>query len=69
MRALVVEAFAPFEIHAISMDAYTLPGVKQLEDQGVTDSIIGFRNAYEPDTTPLQQKIDSINALDMLLKA
>ena len=42
------------------MDAYTLDGVKRLEDQGVTDAIVGFRNAYEPDTTPLQDKIDAL---------
>lgn len=52
----------PFEIHAISMDAYTLDGIKRLEEQGITDAIVGFRNAYEPDTTPIQQKIDAINA-------
>jgi len=50
----------PFEIHVISMDAYTLDGVRKLEDQGVTDAIVGFRNAYEPDTTPLQNKIDAL---------
>jgi probable F420-dependent oxidoreductase len=50
----------PFEFHAISMDAYTPDGIKRLEDQGVTDAIIGFRNAYEPDTTPLEKKIDAL---------
>ena len=50
----------PFEFHVISMDAYTLDGVKKLEDMGVTDAIVGFRNAYEDDHMPLQQKIDAI---------
>jgi probable F420-dependent oxidoreductase len=50
----------PFEIHVISMDAYSPDGIKRLEDKGVTDAIVGFRNAYEPDTTPLQQKIDAL---------
>ncbi len=50
----------PFEFHIISMDAYTLDGVKRLEDMGVTDAIVGFRNAYEDDNTTLQQKIDGI---------
>lgn len=50
----------PFEIHVISMDAYTTDGIKRLEDKGVTDVIVGFRNAYETDTMPLQQKIDAI---------
>ena len=34
----------PFEIHVISLDAYTRDGVRRLEDQGVTDVIVGFRN-------------------------
>jgi probable F420-dependent oxidoreductase len=50
----------PFEIHVISMDAYTPDGVKRLEDKGVTDAIVGFRNAYEADRTTLQQKIDAL---------
>src|SRR5690606_28989351 len=32
-----------FEIHVISYDAYTLDGIKRLEDKGVTDCIVGFR--------------------------
>jgi probable F420-dependent oxidoreductase len=50
----------PFEIHVISMDAYTVDGVRRLEDQGITDVIVGFRNAYEKDTMPIQQKVDAI---------
>ena len=50
----------PFEVHVIAMEAYTLDGVKRLEDRGITDCIVGFRNAYEKDTTPLQQKIDAL---------
>jgi hypothetical protein len=49
-----------FEIHVISMDAYTVDGVRRLEDKGVTDAIVGFRNAYETDTTTLQQKLDAL---------
>lgn len=50
----------PFEVHVISLDAYTVDGVKRLEDKGVTDVIVGFRNPYvEPiDSQTLQQKID-----------
>jgi alkanesulfonate monooxygenase SsuD/methylene tetrahydromethanopterin reductase-like flavin-dependent oxidoreductase (luciferase family) len=53
----------PFEIHAISPDAYTADGVKRLEDKGVTDAIVGFRLPYivGPDTQPLQEKIDHLN--------
>ncbi len=52
----------PFEVHVISLDAYTPDGVRRLEDRGVTDVIVGFRNAYEPDTQTLQQKIDALRA-------
>jgi probable F420-dependent oxidoreductase len=49
----------PFEVHVISMDAYTAPGVRRLEEQGVTDVIVGFRWPYHvgPDTEPLAEKI------------
>lgn len=50
----------PFEFHAISMDAYTLDGVQRLEDAGVTDVIVGFRNAYQADRTPLEKKLAAI---------
>jgi probable F420-dependent oxidoreductase len=50
----------PFEIHVIAIEGYSLDGVKRLEDKGVTDVIVGFRNAYETDTMPLQQKIDAL---------
>jgi len=50
----------PFEIHVISMDAFTLDGVRRLEDQGVTDVVVGFRNAYENDTQTLQHKLDAL---------
>lgn len=50
----------PFQIHVISMDAFTVDGVRRLEDKGVTDVIVGFRWAYqmEQDTQPLAEKID-----------
>ncbi|WP_279103672.1 TIGR03619 family F420-dependent LLM class oxidoreductase [Gordonia paraffinivorans] len=53
----------PFEIHAISMDAYTVDGCKRLEDKGITDVIVGFRLPYimGEDTEPLQKKIDHLN--------
>jgi probable F420-dependent oxidoreductase len=52
-----------FEVHVISYDAYTVDGIKRLEDKGVTDAIVGFRVPYimGPDTEPLQTKIDNIN--------
>ncbi len=50
----------PFEIHVISIDAYSVNGVRRLEDLGVTDAIVGFRNAYEVDTMTLEQKTEAI---------
>jgi probable F420-dependent oxidoreductase len=52
----------PFEVHVISMDAYSADGVKGLEERGITDVIVGFRWAYarEQDTEPLPQKIDNL---------
>ena len=53
----------PFEVHVISMDAFSVDGVKRLEDLGVTDVIIGFRWPYavEPDTQPLEEKLAALN--------
>ena len=51
-----------FEIHVISIDGFTLDGVKRLEDKGVTDVIVGFRIPYTmgPDTEPLDVKIRNL---------
>lgn len=51
---------APFETHVISFDGFTVDGVRKLADLGVTDVIVGFRNMYDTDTTPLQKKIDAL---------
>jgi probable F420-dependent oxidoreductase len=52
----------PFEIHVASGEAYSLDGVKRLEELGVTDAIVGFRRAYEvgPDRMPLEKKLSAI---------
>jgi len=52
----------PFEVHVISLDAYHLDGIRRLEDLGVTDVIVGFRNVYveKVDSMTLQQKIDML---------
>jgi probable F420-dependent oxidoreductase len=49
----------PFEVHVISLDACTPGGVRRLEDQGVTDVIVGFRWPYQVgrDTEPLDAKL------------
>jgi probable F420-dependent oxidoreductase len=52
----------PFEIHVISVDGFTLDGIKRLEDKGVTDVIVGFRVPYivGSDTEPLDDKIRNL---------
>ncbi|MBH0779454.1 TIGR03619 family F420-dependent LLM class oxidoreductase [Nocardia bovistercoris] len=52
-----------FEIHVISLDGFTVDGVKRLEDKGVTDVIVGFRNPYttEHDTESLDTKISNLS--------
>jgi len=52
----------PFEVHVISLDAYHLDGIRRLEDLGVTDVIVGFRNVYveKVDSMTVQQKIDML---------
>lgn len=53
-----------FEVHVISYDAYTVDGIKRLEDKGVTDCIVGFRVPYikGPDTEPLETKIRNLES-------
>ena len=54
----------PFEVHVISADAFSVDGVRRLEEQGVTDLIVGFRWPYETgqDTEPLAAKIGKLSA-------
>lgn len=49
----------PFEIHAVSPDARTVDGCRRLEDLGVTDVLIGFRNPYVngDDAQPMTDKL------------
>ena len=49
----------PFEIHVISMDAYTVDGVRRLEDLGVTDvsSASATRTCARP--TPSRSRTSS----------
>jgi len=52
----------PFEVHVISMDAFSVDGIRRLKEQGVTDVIVGFRWPYSvgPDTETLQTKLDNL---------
>lgn len=51
----------PFETHVISLEAYTSDGLKRLEDAGVTDVVVGFRNPYVMEDTPLEPKLDALH--------
>ena len=44
-------------------EAFSVDGVRRLEELGIDESIIGFRNPYlaEPDTETLEDKINSIH--------
>lgn len=54
----------PFAIHAGSSDAYTADGVKKLQDAGVDEVTVAFRNVYaaEPDTKSVEEKIAEMKA-------
>jgi probable F420-dependent oxidoreductase len=62
LRAEEGTAERPFEVHVISADGYSVDGVRRLEEQGVTDVIVGFRWPYEtgPDTEPLGDKLGQL---------
>ena len=62
LRAAEGVADKPFEIHVISLDAYSVDGVRRLEDKGVTDLIVGFRDPYIKgrDTESLAKKVEHL---------
>jgi probable F420-dependent oxidoreductase len=65
LRALRIEYGRnrePFEVHVISTAAYTPDGVRRLEDLGVTDVLVGFRNSYTTaqDDETLEQKLAAL---------
>lgn len=52
----------PFEYQSMSADAFSPDGVKRLEDIGVHEAIVAFRNPYEDgkDTQTLDEKIGAL---------
>jgi probable F420-dependent oxidoreductase len=62
LRARTDRAGDPFEVQVISADAYSVDGLRLLEEQGVTEVLVGFRWPYSegPDTQPLAEKIDHL---------
>jgi hypothetical protein len=62
LREEAGRAEEPFDIFAGSLDGYTADGIRRLEDMGVTDVVVGFRDPYAagPDTQPLEEKLAAI---------
>lgn len=53
----------PFEIHSPPLGAKGLDDFKRIEDLGVTHCTLGTRNAYEPNTQTLEEKIGMIRGM------
>ena len=52
----------PFRVFTTGQNAFSREGIEQLENIGVTDVIIGFRNVYElEEDKPLDEKIAMLN--------
>ena len=53
----------PFDFQHMGPAGYTVDGVKQLQDLGVDEVVIAFRNAYAggPDNRTLESMIGEIN--------
>jgi len=52
----------PFRVFTTGQNAFSPEGIEQLENLGVTDVIIGFRNVYElEEDKPLDEKIRMLN--------
>ncbi|WP_101758946.1 TIGR03619 family F420-dependent LLM class oxidoreductase [Oceanicoccus sp. KOV_DT_Chl] len=49
----------PFEMSAMGAEAFSADGIRQLEDIGVTEVTVGFRNVYEqePDDKSVAEKL------------
>ncbi len=62
LRKEAGKADEPFEIQVISPEAFSVDGIRRLEEKGVTEVIVGFRWPYVvgPDTEALQDKIDAL---------
>jgi probable F420-dependent oxidoreductase len=62
LRAQEGRSADPFEVHVISMDAYSVDGIRRLEEMGVTDVVVGFRWTYDKaqDAESLQTKVDNL---------
>ena len=52
----------PFKVFTTGANAFTQAGIDKLEEIGVTDVVIGFRNLYECEAdSTLDEKIAQLN--------
>ncbi len=51
-----------FQIHAISVDAFSVDGIKRMANLGITDAVVGFHNTYAltQDHETLETKLKNI---------
>ncbi len=52
----------PFQVYGAAKEAFSIDGLKKLQDAGVSQVTVGFRDVYskEPDTLSVQQKIEQM---------
>jgi probable F420-dependent oxidoreductase len=53
----------PFEYQSMGAEAFSPDGVRKLEDLGIHEAIVAFRNPYdaEPDTQTLEEKVAAMH--------
>jgi hypothetical protein len=53
----------PFEYQSMGAEAFSVDGVRRLEDLGIQEAIVAFRNPYDAglDTQTLDEKVAAIN--------
>ena len=52
----------PFEYQSMGAEAFSIDGVRKLEDLGIAEAIVAFRDPYkaEPDQQTLEEKMGAI---------
>ncbi|MCL4104454.1 UNVERIFIED_CONTAM: hypothetical protein GTU68_047416 [Idotea baltica] len=62
LRDELGNADKPFRVYTTGIDAFSQDGLQKLDEIGVTDVIIGFRNVYAmEEDKPLDEKIGMLN--------
>lgn len=62
LRAVEGREHLPFSIYTGSVRAFSVDGIRELEELGVTDVFVGFRDPYTagPDTQSLDEKLGAL---------